>query len=249
MLIEQTTSKLQQLRCGAMARIVEKSASNPNLDAMSNIEFAGMMADAEYDERQNKRIARLEKSAGLKDTTACIEGIDVRASRGIDRQVLANLGTCEWIRSAQNVTVTGLTGTGKTHFACALGKQAVRNGLPVRYFRISRLLEEFSIAHADGTLLKLRAKLLKQSLLILDDWALTPMTERGRHDLLEIIDDRIGQGSVIIISQLPVAQWHDYIGEATIADAILDRLIHSSHHIELKGESMRKQLANKEVLV
>ncbi|MCG7928156.1 MAG: IS21-like element helper ATPase IstB [Candidatus Thiodiazotropha taylori] len=166
--------------------------------------------------------------------------MDYSTSRGLDRQVFANLTTCDWITKSLNTIITGPTGVGKTWIACALGQQAARKGMSVIYKRLSRLLEELEVAHGDGSLTKLRTKLAKMDLIILDDWALAPMTAKGRHELLELIDDRIGSGSILITSQLPIDQWHQYIGEPTIADAILDRIVHRSHKIELRGESMRK---------
>lgn len=142
-----------------------------------------------------------------------------------------------------NVVLTGPTGVGKTWLACALGHQATRRGYSVYYVRLSRLLEELEIAHADGSLPTVRNRLSKKDLLILDDWALSPLTSTGRQELLEIIDDRLGKGSIMITSQLPVEQWHVYLGEATIADAILDRIVHAAHILKLNGESMRKRMS------
>ena len=197
------------------------------------------MIDAESEDRDQRRLTRLLKAAKLKHD-ACPENIDYRASRQLDRQVMSNLLTCDWIEKSLNILLTGPTGVGKTWLACALGQQAARKGYSVLYTHLTRLLEELEIAYGDGSLHRLRTRLARVRLLILDDWALAPLSARGRHELLEIIDDRVKKGSVLITSQLPLDQWHDYIGEPTIADAILDRLVHSSHKIELRGESMRK---------
>ena len=197
--------------------------------------------DAEIHDRENRRLKRLLKAAKFK-VSACPEDIKYTTRRGLDRQVVTNLTTCDWIQKSLNTIITGPTGVGKTWLACALGQQAARKGFSVMYKRLSRLLEELEIAYGDGSLAKERAKIAKMDLLILDDWALAPVTARGRHELLEIVDDRIGTASIMITSQLPVDQWHEYIGEPTVADAILDRLVHRAHRIELRGESMRKNL-------
>ena len=154
---------------------------------------------------------------------------------------MSSIIQCGWAEHGQHVTITGPTGIGKTWLACALGNQAVRKGWSVIYRRTSRLLEELEVAHADGSLQKLRTQLAKTKVLILDDWGVAPMTNRGRQDLLEVVDDRVPNGSLIITSQLPVEKWHEYLGEPTIADAILDRVLNSAHQIALKGESMRKR--------
>jgi DNA replication protein DnaC len=198
-----------------------------------------MLVDAEVQDRENRRLTRLLRAAKLK-VNACPEDIDYAAHRGLDREVINNLLTCDWIEKSLNTIITGPTGVGKTWLACALGQQAARKGHSVLYKRLSRLLEELDIAYGDGTLVKLRAKLAKVQLLILDDWALATLTARGRHELLELIDDRIRTGSILITSQLPIEKWHEYIGEPTVADAILDRVVHRSHRIELRGESLRK---------
>ncbi|HTC28820.1 IS21-like element helper ATPase IstB [Dyella sp.] len=164
-----------------------------------------------------------------------------RTSRGIDKRQISSLLTGDWIQRGQNVIITGPTGAGKTWLACAFGLQATRQGMTVAYRRLPRLLEEIEIAREDGSLPKFRAQLQKMRMLILDDWGVSKMTARGRQDLLEVIDDRVGALSVVITAQMPVAEWHVYIGEPTIADAILDRIVHNAHRVELKGDSMRKQ--------
>jgi len=174
---------------------------------------------------------------------ACPEDIDFSPKRGIDKRQVMDLLACEWILRGQHVVITGATGTGKTWLGCALGREATRKGHSVAYYRMPRLLEEMEIAHADGSLPKLRTRLAKARMLILDDWGVAPIGDRGRQDLLEVIDDRVPGGSVLITSQLPTKAWHDYLGEPTLADAVLDRLLHNKHTIELKGDSMRKKMA------
>jgi DNA replication protein DnaC len=174
---------------------------------------------------------------------ACLEDVDTRTPRGLDRATLARLGTGTWLREHHNVLITGPAGVGKSYLACALAQQACRLGFSARYLRLPRLLEELAIARADGSYAKQLRRLAKIDVLVIDDWALAPLGVDGRRDLLEILDDRYQLRSTLVTSQLPVDQWHAYIGEATLADAILDRLIHASYRIALKGDSMRRKNA------
>lgn len=239
MLKRQTMDGLKTLRLHGVAKAIDDQNTNTAIQELSFDERFGLLIDAELHDRENRRLSRLLKAAKFK-VSACPEDINYKAHRGLDRQVMANLSSCDWINKSLNTIITGPTGLGKTWLACALGQQAARKGYSVLYKRLSRLLEELEIAYGDGSLAKERAKIAKTDLLILDDWALAPLTTRGRHELLELIDDRIDSGSILITSQLPIDQWHDYIGEPTIADAILDRLVHRAHRIELRGESLRK---------
>lgn len=179
------------------------------------------------------------RSARLK-IPAAAEGLDFRTTRGLDRSQIAEMLTCGWVRSRENVVITGATGTGKTHLACALGGQAARHGLTVRYARTHELLEAMAIAHQDGSIPKLRASLARFNLLILDDFGLAPMTEVGKQDLLDIVDARTQSASLLLAGQLPLKDWHAYIDHPMVADAILDRIVNTTHKIQLSGESMRR---------
>ncbi|BFI96585.1 MAG: IS21-like element ISFK1 family helper ATPase IstB [Rhodanobacter sp.] len=190
-------------------------------------------------QRDNQRYQRLLKNAKLK-VIAAPEEIDYRPERGLDKSVMADLLTGFWIGAHRNVLITGATGTGKTWLGCALGVQAARLGFTVAYRRTARLLEEMAIGHEDGTIARQRNQLSKAQLLILDDFGLTALTNRERSDLLEVLDDRVGSGATIILCQMPVKDWHSYINDPAMADAILDRLVHSSVKLDLKGESMRR---------
>jgi len=241
MLNQQTNDYLRQLRLHGMLSQLEVIQENPSMRPDSLEEGIGMLVDAEIQDRNQRRQLRLMKSAKLKYPNACIEDINFRANRQLDKGTISSLSTCGWIDRLQNLIISGPTGVGKTWLGCAFGNQAIRKGKIVMYKRLPRLLEELEVARGDGSLPSLRIKIAKSQLLILDDWALAPITQKGRHDLLEIVEDKIGSGSILITSQLPVDQWHDYIGDPTVADAILDRLIHRAHRLEPQGDSMRKQ--------
>lgn len=239
MSVQLTMEQLRQLRLTGMLSGLEHQLSQPVYSDLPFEQRFGQLVDAETSERDSQRLKRLLRNARLK-VQAEPEAIDYRPGRGLDRATFADLLTCGWIERRQNLLVTGQTGTGKTWLACALGMQACRKGLPVGYKRVGRLLEEMEIAHADGSLGKLRAQLAKLQLLILDDFGLIPLNTRGRADLLEVLDDRVGAGATIVAGQMPVKEWHGFINDPALADAILDRLIHSSHKLALRGESMRK---------
>jgi len=196
-------------------------------------------------ERDNRKLANLLKGAKLRYSNACPEDIDYRTPRGIAKDAVLSLCGNGWVTARQNVIITGPTGCGKTFLACALGVSACRAGLSVYYQRLPRLLQELNIARADGSYGKLLSRLAKYAVLIVDDWGLAKLTDRERRDLLEVLEDRHNISSTIISSQIPMNKWHDLIDEPTIADAVLDRLVHCAHTITLKGESMRKLLAKK----
>ena len=199
-----------------------------------------MLVQREIDWRDGKRLTRLLKAARLKISSACLEDIDWRASRGLDRGLITQLAGGNWVRQGHNVLITGATGVGKTWLACALAQQAARAGFSVLYVRAPRLLEELHVAHGDGSFSRRLAQLARIDLLVLDDFAIAPISASERNDLLELLDDRVGARATLLTSQLPVNAWHAWLADPTLADAILDRIVHTSHKIALKGESMRK---------
>lgn len=240
MLTQQTLDKLDTLRLTGMREAFEQQLAQPATHELAFEERLALLLDREILARDNRRLTRLLKAARLRLPAACPEDIDYRQPRGLQRSQIAQLAGCQWIHQKHNLLLTGPTGTGKTYLACALGNQACRQGLSSRYFRVPRLLEQLAIAHVDGSYPRLMQQLSRTELLILDDWAIAPLTAAQRNDLMELIEDRHGLRSTLIASQLPVEHWHDYLGEPTLADAILDRLLHNAHRLPLKGASMRK---------
>jgi DNA replication protein DnaC len=243
MLNEQTFEKLYSLKLSGMAEALKAQLQQPDTTELSFEERLAMLVDAEYVYRENKRMKRLLQSAKLK-LSASLEDIDYRAPRGLDKSVIRSLGGCGWIRKHQNVIIVGPTGTGKTYLSCALAQRACREGLSAYYLRTPTLYRNLAMAKADGSYARVLARLGRISLLVLDDLGLAALTDHERRDLLEVIEDRHGAGSTIITSQLPVEHWHEVIGDPTIADALLDRLVHNAHRITLRGESMRKTKAS-----
>lgn len=243
MLNEQTFEKLYALNLAGMAEALKRQIQQPEMNDLSFEERFAMLADAEYLFRENKRMKRLLQNAKLK-LPATLEDIDYRAHRGLDKSVVRSLGACGWIRKHQNVIIVGPTGTGKTYLSCALAQRACREGLSSFYLRAPALYRTLAMARADGSYARALARLARISLLVLDDLGLAALSDQERRDLLEVIEDRHGSGSTIITSQLPVEHWHEAIGDPTIADALLDRLVHNAHRVTLKGESMRKTKAS-----
>jgi len=236
----QLLEQLRTLRLSGMSEALEQQLHQPAThENLSFEERLALMLDRESTLRKNNKVDRLLKSAKLK-IQAYPEDIDYQHPRGLEKNTFASLLSCQWIEHHQNVLITGPTGCGKTYLGCVLATQACRQGYSVRYFRASRLLETLAIAHGDGRFTKLINQLAKTDLLILDDWGLETLTLGQRNDVLEIMEDRHGNRSTLITSQLPTAKWHAAIGDATLADAILDRLLHNSHRLQLKGESMRR---------
>lgn len=244
MLNEHTLDQLRGLRLDGMVHAIADPATTSAAAKLPFEQRLAMLVQREIDWRDAKRLTRLLKAARLKVSSACIEDIDWRASRGLDRNLITALAGCDWVRHGQNVVITGATGCGKTWLACALAQQAARSGFSVLYVRASRLLEELHVAHGDGTFARRLAQLARIDLLALDDWAIKPITASERADLLELLDDRVGARATLITSQMPVNAWHEWLDDPTLADAILDRIVHSAHRIPLKGKSLREKSAN-----
>ena len=243
MLMQQTIESLYVMKLNGMAEGLKEQMSQQNVAELSFEERFALLVDRQWTYKEDRKMRRLLQNARLK-INACIEDIDFKTPRGLDRSVILRLADCDWIKNGQNVIITGPTGGGKTYLACALANKACRIGLTSYYVRLPRLFQELGIAKADGSYAKVMKRLLRTRLLVLDDFGLVPLGQAERHDLLEIIEDRHGLSSTIITTQLPIGNWHDTIKDPTIADAILDRLIHNAHKITLKGESMRKLRSN-----
>ena len=243
MLDASTIEKLSALQLDAMAAAWQEQQRRTDHEALTFDERFGMLVDAQWLARENRRLQRALKEARLRLTQASLEAIDHRPTRPLDKALLRQLATGRWIREHHNVVITGPTGTGKTFIACALAHHACRSGFRALYRRLPRLFEELTLAHADGSYTRLLARLARIDVLVIDDWGLAPLRDQDRRDLLEIFEDRYGARSTILTSQLPVEHWHDHLGEATVADAICDRLLHNAHRIALKGPSRRKENA------
>lgn len=238
--IHEIQSQLQQLKLKGMLQAYEEQQGQPVSGDLSFNERFSWLINREQEHRQAQRLARLLRSAKLR-VQASVEQIDYQHPRGLTRDQMVPLIQGVWLTHHRNVLITGPTGIGKSWIACALGLQACRQGIRVAYYRLPRLLEKLRLAKAEGTYAQVLQSLSKVGLLILDDWGLDPLKSGQRQDLLEVIEDRHELSSTLITSQLPVDQWHDFIGEATLADAILDRLIHGSYRLTLRGESMRRR--------
>jgi DNA replication protein DnaC len=244
MLNNQTLDRLRSLKLTGMADAFAAQLEQPGaITELSFEERFSLLVDRETTYRENRRLVRLLQLARLKQN-ACVEDIDYKHRRGLDRSQMSRLATCDWIRARQNLHITGPTGSGKSWLACSLGNAACRQGLSVRYERVSRLLDALRIARGDGSYARRLIQLSRADLLILDDFGLKPLAQPERHDLLEVIEDRHGTRSTLITSQLPVSSWHEYVNDPTVADALLDRLLNQAHRIELKGESLRKRSAD-----
>ena len=237
-----TLEQMQQLRLHGMHRAFSSCLSAQSI-AYTNDELTAYLLQSEWDDRQNRKIDRLTKAAKFR-YKALIEDIDYEQSRNIEKNQIQRFASCDFIKNKENILITGSTGVGKSYIASALGHQACSLGYKVLYFNTNKLFTLLKTSKADGSYIKEINKLEKQNLLILDDFGLKALDSMNRHAFMEIIEDRHGKQSTIIASQLPVEAWHQAIGEQTIADAILDRLVHSAHRIDIKGESMRKKQKN-----
>jgi len=247
-MIQQTLDSLYAMKLNGMADGFKDQMNQPNIRDLSFEERFSLLVDRQVTYQDERKMKRLLLNARLK-INACIEDIDYKTPRGIDKSVILRLASCDWIKNAQNILITGPTGVGKTYLACALANRACRMGLSSSYIRLPRLFQELAIAKADGSYPKIMRKLSRARVLVLDDFGLAPLAHAERRDLLEVIEDRHGLFSTVVATQLPINAWHDNIKDPTIADAILDRLIHNAHKITLKGESMRKirSLLTKEI--
>jgi DNA replication protein DnaC len=244
MLTNQTAHKLRAMKLPAMAAEYIRQQESPDMSVLNFDERAGMMADAEWLSRENNKIKRLTKAANLRVSAASFADIDYRPSRKLDRAYVVRLSDFAWVRESKNLIITGCTGTGKTWLACAFGAEACRKGFAVAFYRVNRLLSELSVASASGNLNKLLAKIKKADILILDDWGLAILNPAESNLLLEVFEDRSGERSSIIAAQMPVAKWHGLFQDSTVADAVLDRFVHTSYRFELQGASLRRQAAS-----
>lgn len=243
MLTHPTLDKLRSLRLDGMAKSLEEQLQMPDIEELRFEDRLALLIDREVTERNYRRQQSRLRKAKLRQKNACIEDIDFRARRGMDKELVLHLSSCEWIRQHRNVLITGPTGVGKTFLACALAQKACREGYTVQYLRLPRLLEDLALAHADGRYPKLMTGLARTDLLVLDDWGLAPLSDADRRELLEILEDRHDLRSTLVTSQLPVDTWHEAIDHPTLADAILDRLVHNAYRVALRGESMRRRKA------
>ncbi|HMA73598.1 MAG TPA: IS21-like element helper ATPase IstB [Xanthobacteraceae bacterium] len=237
---QQTIEKLYALRLNAMAEAFQGQFDQPDLTALSFEERFALLVDRQHTAALNAALAQRLRRAGMRQD-ACLENLDLRTSRGLDRATVQTLATGRWIRQHLNVLLVGPAGIGKSWICCALGNRAARDGYSVLYKRLSRLLDELAVARLHARQARALTSLARTRVLLIDDWAMVKLTADQRRDLMEVIDDRHDRGSTIIATQIPVDRWHDQIGDPTYADAILDRLVHNAYRIELRGESMRRR--------
>lgn len=244
MMMHTTLAQLRGLKLDGLAGALQEQLTQPAMAAMSFEERLALLVDREIHYRDARRQARLLKQAKLKYPQAAIEDLDSRPARGIDRKTVMSLALGNWVESGQCILISGPTGAGKSWLACALAQYACRRGYSAHYQRVPRLSEELAIRHGSGSFGKWLMQLAKVNVLLLDDWGMGALDASTRADLLEIIDDRAAQRATIITSQLPVEHWHAWIGDATIADAILDRIMQQHHRITLTGDSLRQSRPN-----
>ena len=240
MLREPTIEKLHAMRLRVMASVWMDQDRSPDTIALSFDERLALLVDAEMLARENARLTKNLKDAKLRIADACVEGVDFPRSREVDKAVVRTLATCRWISEHQTVILTGATGTGKSYIGCSLAHQACRKGFRAMYRRVPRLFDELRLARADGTYPRMLARIAKIDVLVLDDFAIAPLTDESRRDLLEILEDRYGLRATVITSQLEPELWHDHLADPTVADAICDRVLHGAHKLALKGPSRRK---------
>ena len=239
MLTHPIAERLRALGLTAMAETFVEMQNNPAAGDLTREDWLGLLLDREVTARDNKRIGRRLGQARLR-RNAVVENTNFRATRGLDRSLFQKLASCDWIRHSQHLVLSGPTGVGKSWLACALGNKACREGFSALYRRAPRLFAELATARGEGRLPRMLSMLERTKLLIIDDWGPEPLSAEQRRDLLEIVDDRYEKGSLLITSQIPVNRWHELMGDPTIGDAILDRVVHRAHRLELKGPSLRK---------
>ena len=243
MLRQPLMDKLTSMKLWGMLEGLREQIENPQYKKLSFEERLGLLLDREWNIRQDRGLKRRLQIARFREV-AVMEDLELSTKRGLDRSQVLYLAQEEWIRQKLNLIITGPTGAGKTYLACALGNAACRNHFSIRYFQMSRLLQKVTLSQADGSYPKLLNSLAKAQLLIIDDWLRTPLSKSQTNDILEIIDDRYKLSSTILVTQVPVADWHERIANPTLADAIMDRIVHNAYRLELKGESMRKRVSN-----
>lgn len=242
MLNNQTIEKLVSMKLSSMGNEYCRQLESRDTTALSFEERFGMLVDAEWTSRHNSRLNRLLRQANLRIQEACLEDLDYDPRRKLDRAYVARLADCSWINEHRNLIITGATGTGKTYLACAFGNSTCHQGLKTKYFRVNRLLTDLAIGRGDGSYNRLMRELKKTDLLILDDWGMAILDPVSGRDLLEVVEDRFGYRSTVISGQLPVKEWHDLFEDSTVADAVLDRLVHNAYRFELYGPSKRGPL-------
>ena len=240
MLNEQTKSKLYDMKLNGMVEAYEEQGMQSRIADLSFEERFAMLVERQWIWKENRALTRRLNYAKLKQQ-ACIEDLDYRANRGLKRAQINQLAACDWVTHHQNIVITGLSGCGKTYVACALAERACREGYRAIYFYAPKLFRGLEMAHADGSISKFLQKLARAQVLVIDDWGIAKVNEKQHRDLLEVLDDRYGSGATLMTSQFPVDEWHQTIPDPTVADAIMDRLIHNAHRIELEGDSMRKK--------
>ncbi len=243
MLKHPTVTRLHELRLFGMARALEEQDRCAEYERLSFVDRLALLVDRESAERDDSRLKLRLKQAKLRQT-ATIEDVDFRHPRGLDKSLVLSLADCQWIREHHNVLITGSTGVGKSYLACALAHKACREGYRAVYTRASQLFDELALGRADGRYRKLLAAYARVDLLVIDDWGLANFTDEQRRDVLEILEDRHDLRSTLIASQFPIEKWHKIIGDPTLGDAILDRLVHNAHKLSLKGDSLRKKQKN-----